>query len=137
MFSYSKLRENAQEPAPRTAEAIVQLLPVAYTFAYGDDIPLELTAEVSAGVDPASNVPRTVEDLGQQVDDMFQAQHPGLGDGGAVPDDRSSLCYIFDLLEEKVQVGPGSYVLPFTFPGGIGRESVRPTVIQPGATAQQ
>ena len=137
VFSYGTLRDDIYEPVPRTAQAILRLLPVAYELQYGQDVPVELTTELSAGVDPGTQLPRTVDELGKQIDEMLQAQHPGLGDGGPVADDRASLCYYFDLEKEAVQVGPGSYALPFTYPDGVGREPVTPTLIQAGTTARR
>ena len=136
VFSYGTLRDDVYEPVPRTAQAILRLLPVAYKLQYGQDVPVELTTELSAGVDPVTQLPRTVDDLGKQMDEMLQAQHPGLGNGGPVADDRVSLCYVFDLAKETVQVGPGSYALPFTYPDGVGREPVTPALIQAGTTAR-
>ncbi len=136
VFSYGTLRDDVRNPVPRTAQAILRLLPVAYELQYGQDVPVELTTELSAGVDPGTQLPRTVDELGKQIDEMLQAQHPGLGNGGPVADDRVSLCYVFDVARETVQVGPGSYVLPFTYPDGVGREPVTPALIQAGTTAR-
>jgi hypothetical protein len=135
-FSYGTLRTDVRQPTPKTASAIMQLLPIAYGFRYGQEPPSELMSSVSGGTNPATGEPRTVAVLGQEMDTMFAAQHPGIGTGGAVPDDRASLCYKWNLQANTVAVSSGSYVLPFRPFKDIGRDPLPPVQVLPGDIAK-
>jgi hypothetical protein len=137
-FSYGTLRTDVRQPTPKTASAIMQLLPIAYGFQYGQEPPAELmsSSSVSGGTNPATGEPRTVAALGQEMDTMFAAQHPGIGTGGAVPDDRASLCFKWDLRANTVAVSSGSYILPFRPFKDVGRDPLIPTQVLPGDIAK-
>lgn len=134
-FSYGTLRGDVRESVPKTAEAIRRLLPTAYKLRFGRDIPAELVDTLSATSDPVTGKTQSIEEIGEGYDKMFAEAHPGLGDNGPVADDRSSICYTFDLDAERVTILPGSYVLPFTYPGSIGQEPLEPKMVSAGMTA--
>lgn len=123
-FSYGTLRQDTRQTAPRTADAAKKVAAIAWQFRYGSELPDDFIAGLHS-VDLISGKSVSLSEFGAQIDNVFSKQHPALGNGGPVPDDRIGLR--FDLKKKTVSVS--SYISPFRGASDYNRPSIIPTEI--------